>query len=173
MKRLKYYFYFLTIFILVACGQNESKKTNDNLSAINSVDTLQNNSDSTHWLTAKQFTPLSFIAALESHQHKQNDITNVMTMLDEFPSDWVKSSDIDTLITLISSTKKCECFLNPIGSYIPSKDEYSNIGGYAVIFINAYRQKTKVSLGLYNCPKTDKKTVDEITKWWTETKQNK
>ena len=173
MKRLKYYFYFLTFFLFVACGQNESKKTNDNLSAINSVDTLQTNSDSIQWLTPKQFTPKSFISALELHNHRQHDIVNVMTMYNDFPSDWVKPSDIDTLIKLISSTKKCECFLNPISSNIPTQDEYAEIGGYAIIFINAYRQKIKVDLGLYNCPKTDKKSAEEIIKWWAETKQNK
>jgi hypothetical protein len=171
MKRLKYYFYFLTIFLLVACGQNESKKTDDKLSAIKQVDTLQIKSDTIHWLTPNQFTPITFINAV-TKSNKQDTLINVITMVDEFPKDWIKPSDIDTLMTLIRSTKKCNCFLNPLSSFIPTKD-HADIGGYAIIFINAYRQKTKVDLGLYSCPKTDKKSVDEITKWWTETKHKK
>jgi hypothetical protein len=40
-------------------------------------------------------------------------------MVDQFPIGWVKQYDIDTLVTLIKSTKKCYCFLNPLSSFVP------------------------------------------------------
>jgi hypothetical protein len=93
-------------------------------------------------------------------------------MVDDFPVEWVKESDIDTLIRLVTSTKKCNCFVNPLSSYIPT-NQNADIGGYAIIFINSFREKSKVSLGLYSCPKTNKKSVEEINKWWTKYKLTK
>ncbi len=175
MTRLKYYFYFLTTLLFFACGQRESiesnDKINDSLSANKSSDTLQVNSDSIHWLTPKEFNPISFINAV-TKKNEDDTLINVITMTGQFPDNWVKSSDIDTLMTLISSTKKCNCFLNPLSSYIPTNDN-AEIGGYAIIFINSFRQKSNIDLGLYSCPKTDKKTVEEIKKWWRNYKQMK
>ena len=174
MTHVKYYFFSLTILFFAACGQNKPANTENTIDSIQITkqsDTLQQNSDTVHWLTPKEFTPISFLNAVIK-QNDKDTLINVITMVDEFPVDWVKHSDIDTLVTLITSTKKCNCFLNPLSSYIPTKKN-ADIGGYTIIFINSFRQKSKFNLGLYSCPKTDKKSVEEINKWWTEYKHTK
>jgi hypothetical protein len=120
-------------------------------------------------MTLKQFTPISFLKLVDKKKGKDS-LINVVTMVDQFPIGWVKQYDIDTLVTLIKSTKKCCCFLNPLSSFLP-RNQSAEIGGYAIIFINSFRQRTKIDLGLYSCPKTDKQSVEEITKWWTNYKQ--
>lgn len=161
MKQLKLTF-IIFVFSLFGCNQSKSENvlmTNEKSADTTNNQTLtQQNSDSISWLTPSQFTPISFLNAVVNGKFP-------ITMIDEFPIDWVKESDIDTLMTLINSTRKCSCFLNPYSSYIPINDN-ADIGGYAIIFINSFRQKHKINLGLYSCPKTDKKSVEEITKWW-------
>ncbi len=164
----------MTILLFAACGQNKPTNTENTIDSIPTTkhtDTLQKNSDTVHWLTPMELTPISFLNAVIKHNDKDT-LIYVITMVDEFPVDWVKQSDIDSLVTLITSTKKCNCFLNPLSSYIPT-NKNADIGGYAIIFINSFRQKSKINLGLYSCPKTDKKSVEEINEWWTEYKQTK
>ena len=168
----KYYFYLLIILLFAACGPNKPASTENVVGSsqvTDYLDSLQQNSDSIHWLTPGQFTPISFLNAVIKKSSKTSFL-NVITMVDEFPVDWVKPSDVDTLVTLIKSTKKCNCFLNPLSSFIPT-NENADVGGYAIIFLNSFRQKTKVSLGLYSCPQTNKKSADEIIKWWTKYKR--
>ncbi|WP_245681393.1 hypothetical protein [Arcticibacter eurypsychrophilus] len=123
--------------------------------------------DSSFLLIPKQFTPLSFIKALTITNEVKHYTIHVTTMTDDFPDDWVKYSDLDSLMDLIGSTRKCNCFLNPLSSNIPTSDN-ADVGGYAIIFINSFRQKKRVSLGLYNCAKTNKESVDDILKWWKD-----
>ena len=145
---------FMTITLIISCGQNKIKQTQKfDIASINSK-----------MPSAKLFTPSSFI---EAATIKDNDDTTlkIITIENDFPIDWVKDSDIPTLLTMINSTKKCYCYMNPLSSYIPTKCN-ANVGGYAIIFINSFRNKTKIDLGLNNSPLTDKKSVEEITKWW-------
>lgn len=174
MTHFKYNLLLLIILLCVACRQHKptlKEKILSNNQLSNCIDTPQKELDSIIWLTPKQFTPISFLSAVVKKNDKDAPI-NVITMTDEFPEDWVKESDIDTLMTLIQSTKKCNCILNPLSSYIPINND-ADIGGYAIIFVNSFRQKTKIKLGLYNCPKTDKQSVKEINNWWTTYKQTK
>jgi len=82
-----------------------------------------------------------------------------------FPVDWVKRSDIDTLMVLMNSKRKCYCTMNPLSSYIPKYDS-ADVGGYAVVFINSFRNKNAIAMGLNNCPKTDTQSVREIIEWY-------
>jgi hypothetical protein len=134
------------------------------------MDTLRDEMVSYNWLTPAQFTSISFLNDV-AYKSNENHKINVISMVDEFPNDWVNESDIDTLITLIQSTRKARCFLDPQSSYLPISDN-ADIGGYAIIFINSFRHKTKINLGLYNCPKTDDKSVAEILKWWISYKHS-
>jgi len=145
---------FLAIIFLLSCSQNRVKDPNGN-----------NN----EWLKPEQFTPISFIDYFIIETNQSSNI-NIITMMDCFPDNWVKKSDLEALIPLIKSTKKCNCFQNPISSYIPSKVT-ANVGGYAILFINSYRKKEKIKLGLNACPQTDKISVEEIERWWLEQKK--
>ena len=90
----------------------------------------------------------------------------VVTMLDSFPKNWVKKEDIDTLIKLVNSREKCRCFLNPLSSHIPF--DSAEIGGYAARLIESYKEKKKLSFGLYACPKVDWIEADKLVNWWTQ-----
>ena len=141
-----------------------NKKSNGHFSRFQIIDSVKVKG-SYRWLTPKQFTPLSFIKALTMNETKPQ-LIHETTVIDAFPDNWVKSSDLDSLITLIGSTTKCNCSLNPLSSRSPT-NENADVGGYAIFFINSYRQKSKISIGLYTCPRTNKESVDEIMKWWT------
>ena len=173
MTKRNKYLRFSIILTLVTYNQIEMVKANEKADnhfiSFQTNDSVKVEKDSSSLLTPKQFTPLSFIKALTTPNEVKRHSINVTTMADAFPNDWVKSSDLDSLMALIGSTTKCNCFLNPLSSYIPT-NENADIGGYAIIFINSFRQKTRINLGLYKCPKTDKESVDEIMKWWRDFK---
>ena len=109
-------------------------------------------------------TPLGFIETMEIKNNQASNI-NVVTIVDSFPNDWLTKKDIDTLIKLVNSKEKCNCFLNPLSSYIPTNDS-GEVGGYAIWLITAYKEKKKVSFGLNACPKVDKTVADRLIKWW-------
>lgn len=160
----------------MVCDSNVSaskpkEKNVNSIRLIRDSNILKQKSDTIQWLTPNQFTPISFIHTAAKKSVQSNSI-NVITMVDDFPQNWVKDKDVDSLLAYIESTEKCNCFLNPLSSYIPVNN-HADVGGYAIIFINSFRYKQKVDLGLYSCPKTDSKSVDEIRKWWADYKQNK
>jgi len=89
---------------------------------------------------------------------------NFITLAGEFPENWVKSDDIDYLVSLINSNKKCCGYMNVYSSYIST--DHGEIGGFAIIFLNSYINKTKIKLGLNCNPKTDKKSIEKIENWY-------
>lgn len=115
-------------------------------------------------LTPKNMTPLDFIETMKIKSTQINNI-NVVTMADSFPNNWLTKKDVDTLINLINSKEKCNCFSNPLSSYIPTNDS-AEIGGYAIWLIKSYKEKKKISFGLNACPKTDVVEADKLMKWW-------
>jgi len=157
-------FLSLLSILLIDCS---SKKTDliKNTSIESPVTTLV---DSLGFLTTKDLTPSSFLNIMQ-YKGNHDSAINVVTMYDDFPDQWVDSSDIDSLLTLIESKQKCYCFLNPLSSYIPF-DDSADLGGYAIRIIKAYKENTRVSFGLYSCPKTNEKEVKELNKWWASQK---
>lgn len=118
----------------------------------------------------EDYDPISFINEVSLTLKPEKDTTRTgMTMIGDFPADWVKEEDIDSLIKLIDSSEECGCFLNALSSHIPT-DDYAEKGGYAGIFIQAYKENRKVDLGLYACPKVDEKLNTELINWWKERK---
>jgi len=139
---------YVYLLLIVSCIANAQQKKFENLD---------------------QYNPLSFIEAVIISESK--DKSQVFyTMHDKFSENWVTYKDVEKLIPLISSEKKCLNFMNVYSSYIPA-DDYSNVGGYAILFINSFRTKSKIKMGLYNCPKTNKKAVNEILIWWKKYKK--
>ena len=106
---------------------------------------------------------------METMKIKDNQVNKlaVVTMEDSFPKNWLTKSDIDILIKLVNSKEKCNCFLNPLSSYISTND-HAELGGYAICLINAYKEKRNVSFGLNACPKTNKVDANELIQWWTK-----
>ena len=124
-----------------------------------------------YWLTPQKMIPLSFMEAMRIKNNQVNKIP-IVTMEDNFPNNWVTKKDIDTLIKLVNSREKCNCLLNPLSSYIPTKD-IAELGGYAIWLIKAYREKRNVTFGLYACPKVNKVEADELILWWAIQADNK
>ena len=118
----------------------------------------------------ENYNPISFINEVSKTLKTKKDTLRIgMTMIDEFPIDWVKEKHIEYLISILESKEVCGCFINPLSSYLPL-DDFSEKGGYARIFLQAYKENKKVELGLYSCPKVDDKINAELKKWWKEKK---
>jgi hypothetical protein len=160
------YVLIILITAFLSCEQNGSTNSTDLKSKISQKkarDTLANKV--VYWLTPKNMTPLSFIQIMRK-QETIADTIGVIVMKDSFPENWLKREDIDSLVKLVKSTDKCNCFLEPMSSYIPFNDS-ANVGGYAIKLIEAYKQQRKVSFGLYSCPKTNEKDADKLIRWWS------
>ncbi len=118
----------------------------------------------------ENYNPISFIEEVSKTLKTEKDTLRIgITMTDEFPIDWVKEKHIEYLISTLESKEVCGCFINPLSSYLPL-DDFAEKGGYAGIFLQAYKENRKVELGLYSCPKIDKKLNAELKKWWKEKK---
>lgn len=119
---------------------------------------------------SKNYNPISFIKEASKTLKTEKDTLRIgMTMIDEFPIDWVKKEHIEPLFSLLESKEVCGCFLNPLSSYIPT-DDFAEKGGYAGIFIKSFMENKKVNLGLYSCPKVDEELNEKLKKWWKENK---
>ena len=102
---------------------------------------------------------------------KKKNLINVSTIESDFPKDWIKSQHLDSLIALLESKEKCNCYLNPLSSYVPQ--DSAEVGGFAIEFIKAFKENKKVDLGLYSCPKVNQKEVTEIKSWWKKYNKTK
>jgi hypothetical protein len=155
----------LTAFLLTltfssfSFGQNDTKNKTANTSLKHTTSNKH-----WHWLTPQKMTPLTFLEAMKIKGKPVNNLA-VVTMEDSFPNNWLTRKDIDTLIKLVNSQQRCNCFLNPLSSYIPNDSAY--VGGYAIRLIVAYKEERKVTFGLYACPKVDKIVADRLIQWWT------
>lgn len=58
--------------------------------------------------------------------------------------------------------------LHTLSSYIPTG--FAEKGGYAGIFINSFKERKRVDLGLYSCPKVNEDLNEELRNWWNERK---
>ena len=151
-------FLFVSTLSFFSCGQNKWA-TSDKLDSGTSNVILDNDTtDDTSWLSPKSLTAFSFLEMMRK-KGTVADKLGVILMTDSFPDNWLKREDIDSLMKIVNSKEKCNCFLNPLSSYIPY--DSADIGGYAVAMVSSFRQKKKVSFGLYACPKTNKKDVKE------------
>lgn len=161
----------LFIAITVSCGPADKQAprvSKDNLASTkvegNDYHFIKNYSP----LKPANLTPFTFID-LASKNYQRDSSLNVITMFNDFPADWIKESYIDSLILLLESKEKCSCFLNPYSSFLPV-NEYAEIGGFAMKFVEAYKKGQKIDLGRYQCPKADQQKVQELQDWWIKRK---
>ncbi len=164
-------------WIILKLKNSSTRKFRTNMNLIKEEnDWTYSLSDSTlissFWKTDYQFNrpenydPISFINMTSLTIKTEKDTFLIgMTMIGEFPNNWVKKEHIASLIKLLGSKEKCGCFLNPLSSYIPT-DDYAEKGGYAGVFVKAFKENKKVNLGLYSCPKVDEKLNIELINWW-------
>ena len=148
---MKIYLYILvSAFLSSSCEQKEPEKksTKTHLGSLKY-----------DFKSSKELNPLSFIRELK----KENQL-NVITIQNDFPKDWIKIQHLDSLILIVDSKEKCNCYLNPLSSTVP-KDS-AEVGGFAIEFIKAFKENKKVDLGLYICPKVDENEAEELKVWW-------
>jgi hypothetical protein len=126
----------------------------------------------------RNLTPISFINIFcKGSRFKNNKCDTLFSTLNifgDFPENWIKESDIDSLFKIINSKQKCSCMLNPIVEYsfkIPD-DTCAEKGGFASQFIKTYRDKKQYRFGLFSCPRVDINLNLELTNWW-KTEQKK
>jgi hypothetical protein len=115
------------------------------------------------FLYPKDFTPQSFIT-LFTKQYNKNKTLNNITMAGEFPNNWVKPKDVGYLISIMRSKQKCCNYMNVFSSHI--LNEKSEVGGFAIIFLNSYISGNRINLGLNCSPKTNLKEIQKIENWY-------
>jgi len=124
------------------------------------------------WFISDTIKLSTFIGLLKIYD--PTDSLNTLVEIDDnFPKYFVKQSDIGSLIKSIKSIEKCKCTFNPLSSYIPSRTDSAELGGYIISLIKSYKNKSKFSIGLYFCPKMDSKEADYLIDWFSKNKSKK
>ena len=171
------------IMLIISCKKNESEtnqksevkkiesKISDGQNKNNDVNFRQSENFLKDYANPKSYNSLSLLELIRIKKLKNNE-TDFFTIINEFPTNWVKYEELEKLINLIDSKEKCKCLLNPLSSNIPTKEQGS-IGGYTVLLIKSFKNKTKIDIGLYYCPKTSEKEIIEIKKWWKQLSASK
>lgn len=130
----------------------------------NGFSTLKNDKiQQEKFLYVKNLDVKSFFT-LFTDKYKKNSKFNSITLAGEFPKDWIKPTDVQYLISIVNSKKKCCNYMNVYSSTI--SNEEAEIGGFAIIFLNSYISQTKINLGLNAAPKTDTKSIQKINNWY-------
>ncbi|KQB39183.1 hypothetical protein [Flavobacterium aquidurense] len=117
-------------------------------------------------LSPKDLDPKSFIKLFKERYNKTP--INSMSMMGDFPENWVKSNNVEYLMSIMNSREKCCGYMNVFSSFI--SNENAEVGGFAIIFLNSYISKTKINLGLNCNPKTDEESVKKIENWYRNMK---
>jgi len=122
---------------------------------------------SNSFLTGYNIDPLSFINTVILD--KKNEL--IVTASGTFPDNWIKDTDVDSLIKLVKSKEKCPCLVSPLSSFLPF-DSVSQVGGYAILMVKAYKEGKNFGFGLYICPKENDKEADSLIRWYSQKKGN-
>lgn len=117
-------------------------------------------------LSPKDLDPKSFIELFKERYNKTP--INSISMVGDFPENWVKSNDVEYLMSIMNSHEKCCGYMNVFSSFI--SNENAEVGGFAIIFLNSYISNTKINLGLNCNPKTDEESVKKIENWYRNMK---
>jgi hypothetical protein len=75
-------------------------------------------------------------------KYKKDSKINYITLSGDFPKNWVKSNDIDYLVSIMRSKQKCCGYMNIFSSTITNEE--AEIGGFAIIFLNSYISKQQL-----------------------------
>jgi hypothetical protein len=160
MNKIIYYFIivFLTSFYSYGfVAKNSIQKLNQSII----FDLIVK--DSVRTLYTKDLNVKSFFK-LFTEKYVENKKLNLITLSGDFPEKWVKDEDVEYLISLIKSKKKCCSYINIYSSMITNEE--AEVGGFAIIFLNSYIENKQINLGLVYSPKTDTKSIEIIESWY-------
>jgi hypothetical protein len=161
----------LVAFILLAGGYlfydfKIRKTEKENLKTFSDLKDLETkNGYYSKTLKPKDLDPKSFIKLFIEKYNKTP--FNCISMMGDFPENWVKPNDIQYLITIMRSKEKCCGYMNAYSSFISS--ETGEVGGFAIIFLNSYISKEKINMGLNCNPKVEEESVRKIENWYQST----
>lgn len=164
MKKTTYFIITIFLTMIVCFGFEEKKSNRENYQEIRINNKAK---DSVKTLSPKDLNAKSFIK-LFTEKYVENKKLNLITLSGEFPENWVKDDDVEYLMSLIKSKKKCCSYINIYSSFITT--EQAEVGGFAIIFMNSFIENKKINLGLTNSPKTDTKAVERIESWYKNRK---
>ncbi len=164
MKKTTYFIITMFLTIIVCFGFVNKKSNRENYQEIRINNKAK---DSVKTLRPKDLNVKSFIK-LFTEKYVENKKLNLITLSGEFPENWVKDDDVDYLMSLIKSKKKCCSYINIYSSLITT--EQAEVGGFAIIFMNSFIENKKINLGLANSPKTDIKAIERIEMWYKNRK---
>lgn len=160
--------FILLLFILTlfSCNLKTENITNENLtfenvSSKNFAEKIV--SDTTSILRIKNLRPKEFIEICEKN-YKENSKLNFVTFSGDFEENWVTKNDLEYLISVINSKQKCCGYMNVFSSFISS--ENAEVGGFALIFLKSFKEKSIINLGLNSNPKFDKTESGKILTWY-------
>lgn len=114
-------------------------------------------------LSPKDLNPKSFISLFKEKYNKDSEF-HYVSMLGDFPDNWVKPNDVQYLISIMYSKEKCCGYMNIFSSTLLTED--AEVGGFAIIFLNSYISKTRINLGLNSNPKADAASIKKIETWY-------
>lgn len=138
------------------------KAEKENFKALSKEDLEANTTRYYKNLNPKNLDPKSFINLLKERYNKT--LINSVSMVGDFPDNWVKPSEVHYLMSIMHSKEKCCGYMNVFSSHISTED--AEVGGFAIVFLNSYISKTKINLGLNNYPKTNKQSIKKIEDWY-------
>ena len=165
MKKTTYFIITIFLTMIICFGFEEKKSNRENYQEIRINNKAK---DSVKTLRPKDLNAKSFIK-LFTEKYVENKKLNIITLSGEFPENWVKDDDVEYLMSLIKSKKKCCSYINIYSSFITT--EQAEVGGFAIIFMNSFIENKKINLGLTNSPKTDTKAVERIESWYKNRKK--
>jgi len=110
----------------------------------------------------KDLNPKSFISLFKERYNKTS--INTISLVGDFPDNWVKPNDVQYLISIMYSKEKCCGYMNIFSSTLLTED--AEVGGFAITFLNSYISKTRINLGLNSNPKVDAASIKKIEIWY-------
>jgi hypothetical protein len=118
------------------------------------------------FLKVSDLNPKSFIILFKKKYNKDSPF-HFVSIMGDFPNNWVKPNDVQYLMSIMHSKEKCCGYMNVYSSTLLTED--AEVGGFAIIFLNSYISKTKINLGSNSNPKTDKESIEKIKNWYHNT----
>jgi len=114
----------LVLIILLSVGyvfyNFKINKTEIKSSTTFNLKDLDLNTKKGYFIRAKDLDPKSFITLLKEKYNKDSKL-NFVTMIGDFPDNWVKPNDIEYLISIMHSKEKCCGYMSTFSSFMSSE----------------------------------------------------
>ena len=155
-----------SITLLIIALFSISKFCNAQIVLNGNADSIANTLQDKTALKAVYFNPKvssveDFITAIQINKTGFKDIT----VINNFPKDWIKKDEVNYLIKLLHSKIDCKNLKNPLSSHMSKQTAL--LGDYAFWLVDSYINKTKLDIGLNFVPKSYSKIEKEnlINSW--------